>query len=448
MDPKSKITRLSALDEKALREQVLVPLLARMGLQGVTIYHGSRERGKDIVCFQTDLLGRREYLAVVAKAVDLNGSVYSSDSLKEVLFQIEQCFDTPYQDLFGKTEVTMDRVWVVSSRSIIAGSADSVYSRLAKTNLSKLVAFIPQENLINLIDVYYVSYWDESLEPADILKEQKHRLVAFLKRLLLAYGDVDEAEIHTIINQVLSSRSYPRISTKPDRTLSRISSYNIEIDSISPVYAHDFYSTNCGLIRKAFFKAKEDLYRSMFDVDRIIEAYEKVIEKTDPREFVDAFREELYDCYPFYRASWGKAADVMRDIMSLENGLSEVDELRDNLEGVGRLELAMSIVDSVKELKEEVNELLPHIDEDPFVLSWKMEPEGVRLLSQREGSDNNDSFSTEHHKEVEYYSPYHGRKPYIRPITADDILEEVQYKIRKYLERTILHREWFYRDSP
>jgi hypothetical protein len=110
----------------------------------------------------------------VAKAVDLKGSVSSSDSLREVLFQIQQCFDSPYQDLFGKTEVTMDRVWVVSSHSIIPGSADSVYSHLAKTNLSKLVAFVPQENLINLVDTYYVSYWDESLEPERISLRNKN----------------------------------------------------------------------------------------------------------------------------------------------------------------------------------------------------------------------------------------------------------------------------------
>jgi hypothetical protein len=71
MDPNPKISRLRNLDEQALRETVLVPLLMRMGLKAVMIYHGPRERGKDIICFDLDRLGRREYMAVVAKVTDL-----------------------------------------------------------------------------------------------------------------------------------------------------------------------------------------------------------------------------------------------------------------------------------------------------------------------------------------------------------------------------------------
>jgi hypothetical protein len=52
MDPNSKIARLREQDEKSLREDILVPLLTRMGYKAVTIYHGQRERGKDIICFK------------------------------------------------------------------------------------------------------------------------------------------------------------------------------------------------------------------------------------------------------------------------------------------------------------------------------------------------------------------------------------------------------------
>ena len=111
-----KLKKLRQLDERGLRESVLLPLLTRLGYSAPTLYHGPQERGKDIIAYRSDPLGHREYLAVVAKAVDLTGSVSSSKGLREVIHQVEQCFDIPYEDLFGMTKVSIDRVWIVTSK--------------------------------------------------------------------------------------------------------------------------------------------------------------------------------------------------------------------------------------------------------------------------------------------------------------------------------------------
>ena len=134
-DPE-KLKKLSELDEKGLREDVLLPLLTRLGCKAPTIYHGPQERGKDIITYSHDLLGQREYIAVVAKAVDLSGSVSSSKGLREVLHQVQQCFDIPYEDLFGMTKVSIDRVWIVTSKRILPSAETSIYSTLEKNNLS------------------------------------------------------------------------------------------------------------------------------------------------------------------------------------------------------------------------------------------------------------------------------------------------------------------------
>lgn len=130
MANEKKLQTLRNLDERGLQQDVLVPLLNRMEFRGVSLYHGPRERGKDIVCFEYDRLRNREYLAVVAKAGDLNGSVSSDRGLREVTYQAEQCFDVPYEDLFGMTQLTMDRVWIVTSGRIVPGASDSVYEHL------------------------------------------------------------------------------------------------------------------------------------------------------------------------------------------------------------------------------------------------------------------------------------------------------------------------------
>jgi len=83
-----KLNQIARLDEKSLREAVLLPLLSRMGIRAATIYHGPSERGKDIVGFALDHFGNREYVAVVAKVADLDGSVSSSSSLRQVLFKL------------------------------------------------------------------------------------------------------------------------------------------------------------------------------------------------------------------------------------------------------------------------------------------------------------------------------------------------------------------------
>ena len=62
-----KLEKLRQLDERGLRENILLPLLTRLGCKAPTIYHGPQERGKDIITYTNDPLGQREYVAVVAK---------------------------------------------------------------------------------------------------------------------------------------------------------------------------------------------------------------------------------------------------------------------------------------------------------------------------------------------------------------------------------------------
>jgi hypothetical protein len=46
MDKKEKLEILRKLDEKRLRQEVLIPLFQKMGFKDVIEYHGSTEKGK------------------------------------------------------------------------------------------------------------------------------------------------------------------------------------------------------------------------------------------------------------------------------------------------------------------------------------------------------------------------------------------------------------------
>jgi hypothetical protein len=47
-------------------------------------------------------------LGVVAKVSDLNGLVSSSQGLREILFQVEQCFDVPF--LLPRIKLLMNKI--------------------------------------------------------------------------------------------------------------------------------------------------------------------------------------------------------------------------------------------------------------------------------------------------------------------------------------------------
>jgi hypothetical protein len=154
----TKLETLGRLNEAELRERVLVPLLSRLGLRAPTIYHGTREYGKDIICFDYDRLGQRVYHGIVAKATDLSGSVSDPNGLFGVINQVEQSFHVPYRDLFGMREITMDQVWVVTSGRIIPGAADSVMNVLRGRLLDRRVRFVSGEQLVDLIDEHLCEF--------------------------------------------------------------------------------------------------------------------------------------------------------------------------------------------------------------------------------------------------------------------------------------------------
>jgi hypothetical protein len=439
MDPNPKISRLRNLDEKALRETVLVPLLMRMGFKAVTIYHGPRERGKDIICFDLDRLGAREYLGVVAKATNLEGSVSSPNSLMQVVHQIEQCFDVPYEDLFGMTRITMDRVWVVTSGRILSGAADSIYDHLGKRNLSKLVRFISGENLVQLIDENYPAYWHDSLETVDVIRDQKNRLLQFSRTLLLAVGG-KERDVDATINQVINSYFPPNVTISADRSLSRLSPYSVEFESIDPKYMHPFFSHGTGSIQKAFGNAKQAIYYAMFDVDNSIREYEEVIKKTNPKDLLEGFHDKMTSYYPFSHERYGAAGEARDAIEYLEYALEDIDELQENLALIGKLEWAGALVDSVSQLEADIQSFIAHLDKNEFTLHWRIEASErgpyLRLAYEDGLASIESTFTTKHTREIDIVR--FGREKRKRLITVNDVIEQVHSKIRDYLDKLLL----------
>ena len=430
MADRKKLAKLSELDEKGLREEVLLPLLTRLGCKAPTIYHGPQERGKDIITYTHNLLGQREYVAIVAKATDLTGSVSSSQGIREVIHQVQQCFDTPYEDLFGMNRVSIDRVWIVTSKRVLPSASTSIFDSLEKSNLKKLICVISGEQLATLLDENYPAFWDESLEPVDLLRDRNARLTRFCQDLLSALGGT-QSEITDTINAVFHSHTTPNVTIPPDRTLTRLSPYQVEFESIPEPYMHRF-QLSCGSIREAFFEAKKKLYYATVDVEEFIESYEEVMEENNPKDFVETYKKKLCEDHPFFYDCFRQAQDADDAILHLDNGLTEFMELQTRLKRVGRWEWAIALIASVSVLAADIESLLQHAERDDFTLYWLVDDDNqsppVLRLEYTRPSTTNHTFVTHHTRNI---VPFGGKGA--RPATVSDITDEVRRKITEHL---------------
>lgn len=193
---------LASLDEDAFRKIVLVPLLIRLNYREVIEYHGgSAEKGKDIICWYSDPMGRRRYMAVVAKKGDIHGSVGKKGNASEVLFQVQQALNEPYRDIYDLKELRIDECIIATTGSIKNTAIESVTGSLRNTNLDRLLSFIDKDRVIDLVTNYMPEYWLEHHLHYGFLHELRGPLssIAASADLLKHYSDKLDAARYTKI---------------------------------------------------------------------------------------------------------------------------------------------------------------------------------------------------------------------------------------------------------
>jgi len=164
---------ISSLTEDQVRNIVLIPLLSKMGFKNVIEYHGTAEKGKDIIARFIDMAGDTRYLAVVAKRGDIHGSVGKTGNAGEIFLQVQQSLDEPYTDVFDLKEVVFDECWVVTTGKIKDTAIESIRGMLKKSNLHKLVKLIDRARLITLIDEHLPTFWQTERHLLETLHEMR-----------------------------------------------------------------------------------------------------------------------------------------------------------------------------------------------------------------------------------------------------------------------------------
>ena len=165
-----KIETLRRIEhEDKFRETVLMPLFDKMGLSPVHT-HGSNERGKDIVCYETNAFGLTEWIAIIAKVGKITGSTYSVGGFQTVLNQVEEAFGYPYKDPRSKRDVSINKAIVVTNDEILVTAREKIVDKLGVPSAKHAnVHFLGAEPLSKLIDESWSDFWRVS---ADLLADE------------------------------------------------------------------------------------------------------------------------------------------------------------------------------------------------------------------------------------------------------------------------------------
>jgi hypothetical protein len=161
--PERKQELLNRLNEAELSVRVLIPLLRSLGFFDVEYKNGPQERGKDIVGWKPDELGHATWLAVVAKAKDINGAAQGNDSIITVVNQIEQALYDEIHLAPAVEAIRMHRCWVMTSGRFVGDAMSKVAERLKQTGMSRVVRWVDGERLVRMIDQCAPHLWADLL---------------------------------------------------------------------------------------------------------------------------------------------------------------------------------------------------------------------------------------------------------------------------------------------
>lgn len=371
MNSKEKKDILNKLSEKEFRQDLIIPLLSKMGYRAPIEYHGTNEKGKDIVCIEYDKLDEQRFLAIVAKTGDLTGNAATNTGLITIVNQVQQAFDSPYENLFNMRQVFINEVWIMTNGKIVSGAQESVINTLRKSNLDKQIRIIGDDRLIQLIDKHFSTYWNSNLETKESVIIQRDRLLSFIENLLSA-NNIDKSMIESVKSSILYSNFNPKISKNINGLhISSVSPYSVELAKIDSEFDDYIVSGASGTTNQMFQEAKQSLQRSFYDIDETIRYADEISKLTNPQEFVIEAQDKLENEYPFH-GMFARGRDFIDKITYLEESLKDLEYFKAFLKHMGKLEWVKELSFSITKLLPEIEKILENNKEDEIVLNFSI----------------------------------------------------------------------------
>jgi hypothetical protein len=436
MNPREKKEILNSLIEKEFRQDLIIPLLSKMGYLAPIEYHGTNERGKDIICFEYDRLNEQRFLSVVAKTGDLTGKAATNSGLMTVVNQVLQAFDSPYEDLYNMRQVFINEVWIMTTGKIVSGAQDSVINTLRKSNLDKQIRIIGDDRLIHLIDKYFSTYWNSNSETKESVLIQRDRLISFIESLLSA-NNIDKSTIEAVKSSILYSSFTPSISNNiRGLHISRVSPYSIELAKIDSDFDDFIVSKTYGVTSSIFQEAKKQLSYSFFDIEEVIEHANKIAKLTNPWEFVVETQSNLARDYPFERP-YGDASKFMDNISNLEEGLNELKFFKAFLKHNGKLDWVKELAKSITELLPEIEKIIENNREELIIINYKINYKDNKVLIEYTTNLDTICFTLKY-KRIDIKGFERNKDGTLKPAK---VIDSALYKFREYIETLLQYDE-------
>ncbi len=162
MKSQDKLEILRNLKEDRLIDEVIVPLLEKMGFKNITKTHRQSEKGIDLVFYRQTEFGDIEYTGIQVKTEKIHGSAGKSGNATEILTQAQQAFCHSFCDIRDGKQKNIDKFIVMTSDDIIPSAQESIEDQLKRLGYYKSIRFFDGKKLVELIDEYMPSFfWEE-----------------------------------------------------------------------------------------------------------------------------------------------------------------------------------------------------------------------------------------------------------------------------------------------
>ncbi len=139
-------------DERAFCEEVLAPLLRRMGFLSVRYMHGVREYGKDFTFSELTPFGVMRHYGLQAKAGDVSGGVNSA--IDELIGQADDAFKMPHYEIASTEPRYISTFIVAISGRFTSNAKDKIVQKVPRGVWGSLL-FLDRELILELIGRYW-----------------------------------------------------------------------------------------------------------------------------------------------------------------------------------------------------------------------------------------------------------------------------------------------------
>jgi hypothetical protein len=141
-------------DERAFCQDVIGPLLRRMGFLGVRYTQGVREYGKDFTFSELTHFGHLRHYGLQAKAGNVSGEVNSA--IDELVGQADDAFRMPYYDIASTEPRFISTLVVAISGRFTANAKDKIVNKIPR-GLHGSLLFLDRESIMELVGRYWTA---------------------------------------------------------------------------------------------------------------------------------------------------------------------------------------------------------------------------------------------------------------------------------------------------